>query len=225
MKAKQFTFEDDVIGLVYPCYGFSMPKIVREFLGKVKWKAKYSFAIATYGNKTAAALHDLTRYAAEHGITFDYMNTLLMVDNYLPNFEIGDQMAKLPQKNTENNLKQIVADIQAQKRNKPAASISDKAATAVIQAIIKPFMNGKQAKSFIVNDKCTKCGICAKVCPTGNIVVKDKVLFSEHCEGCFGCVHNCPQNAMHLKSERSAARFRNENVTLREIMDANNQNS
>ena len=40
----------------------------------------------------------------------------------------------------------------------------------------------------------------------------------------FGIGHQYPRNAIHMKNERSAARFRNSEATLREIQDANNQN-
>ena len=34
-------------------------------------------------------------------------------------------------------------------------------------------------------------------------------------------VYACPKNALHMKAERSAVRFRNEHVTLKEIIAAN----
>ena len=77
------------------------------------------------------------------------------------------------------------------------------------------------AKKYIVNDSCIRCGICAKVCPADNITVNDKVVFSDHCENCYACLHNCPKNAIHLKNERSTVRFRNEHVTLKDIISAN----
>lgn len=223
MKERRFSFQDDVIGLVCPCYGFGMPHIVSEFLKQVQWEAEYSFAISTYGNMTGAVLQNLERFAAKQGLTFDYMNTLLMVDNYLPNYKVEDQLAALPQKNTEANLAQIIADIRAGKKNKPAATVSERLFTAAIQAGAKAFMNGKNAQSYLVNSNCTQCGVCTKICPTGNIEIKDSVVFLERCEGCLGCVHLCPQNAIHLKNEKSTARFRNEHVALHEIIEANNQ--
>ena len=57
----------------------------------------------------------------------------------------------------------------------------------------------------------------------GNIAVTDAVRFADRCEVCYTCVHNCPKNAIHLKSERSAARFRNEHVPLKEIIAANGE--
>ncbi|MDR2796938.1 MAG: 4Fe-4S binding protein [Treponema sp.] len=52
----------------------------------------------------------------------------------------------------------------------------------------------------MINEKCNKCGTCSKVCPTGNIEIKDKVIFGNICESCYGCVHICPQNAIHLRA-------------------------
>ncbi len=223
MKTKTFHFKDDVIGLIYPTYGFGMPNIVKRFMEQVSWEADYSFAIATYGNKTGAVLDNLNRFAAQHGKHFDYLATLLMVDNYLPVYKVEDQLTKLPQKKTEECLKQIVEDIRVRAKNEPSATLAEKAITAMIQAGEKAFMNGKNARKYIVNENCTKCGICSKVCPTANIKVGDKVEFYDCCEVCLGCVHQCPQNAIHLKSERSAARFRNEHISLKEIINANNQ--
>lgn len=65
------------------------------------------------------------------------------------------------------------------------------------------------------------CGVCAKVCPANNITVTDKVTFSDRCEVCYACLHNCPQNAIHMKVEQSPVRFRNEHVSLRDIIQAN----
>ncbi len=223
MKTKTFKFKDDVIGLIYPTYGFGMPNIVRQFLEQASWEAEYTFAIATYGNLTGAVLHNLERFAAAHGKKFDYMNTLLMVDNYLPNFKVEDQLAKLPEKKIEENLTQIIEDIRCKRTNRPSASFPQKLFTAVIQAGSKAFMNGKNAQSYIVNEHCTKCGVCMKICPSGNIEVTDRVIFHERCETCFGCVHLCPQKAIRLKNEKSTARFRNEHVSVKEIMDANCQ--
>lgn len=223
IKTKQFNFKDDAIGLIFPCYGFGMPDMVRRFLKQVSWEAGYTFAIATYGNMTGAVLPNLERYAAGLGKKFDYMDTLLMVDNYLPNFKVEDQLAKLPEKRTEENLSRIVKDIRNRKTNRPSATLSEKLFTSVIQTGSRLFMNGKNAQNYIVNERCTKCGICAKVCPAGNIEVRDKVVFLDRCEACLGCVHLCPQNAIHLKNEKSTARFKNEGVSLGEIIQANSQ--
>jgi MinD superfamily P-loop ATPase len=79
------------------------------------------------------------------------------------------------------------------------------------------------SEKFTVDDKCIKYGICANVCPAGNITVKESVQFSQKCEGCYACLHMCPQNAIHVKNEKSSDRWRNPEVTLKEIIDSNKQ--
>ena len=63
LKEKKFSFEDEKIGIVFPCYYLGVPNIVVEFLEKVSLKAKYFFAIMTYGNISGNALYDFTRLA------------------------------------------------------------------------------------------------------------------------------------------------------------------
>ena len=224
MKAKTFQFKDDAIGMVFPTYGFGMPDIVRQFLNQAAWEAEYTFAIATYGNLAGTVLRNAESAAAACGKKFDYMSTLLMVDNYLPVYKVEDQLAKLPDKKIEENLAQILANIKSRKTNRSAAALPHKPSAVNIQTRARIFSDGKSAKKYIVNERCTKCGICAKVCPTANITVTDdQVIFGENCEECLGCVHHCPQNAIHLPDEKSTARFRNEHVLLKEIIDSNCQ--
>jgi MinD superfamily P-loop ATPase len=54
-------------------------------------------------------------------------------------------------------------------------------------------------------------------------MVEDSVSFQNQCEGCLACLHLCPQNALHLKNEKSEKRWRNPDVTLEEIISANSR--
>lgn len=213
-------YKDDVIGLVFPIYNFTTPKIVRRFLDKVQIEADYTFAIGTYGNIAGAAMPDLQKSARGKGYRFDYVNQLLMVDNFLPIFEMGAQIEKLPDKKVEENLAAIMADIHSRKQNQMRARLWTRAMTAIISS---GAISEDYAQKFSVNSLCNKCGICLKVCPRENIALTDQVYWGDHCEACLACVHLCPQNAIHLKGERSAMRWRNPDVTLAEIIAANSR--
>jgi ferredoxin/flavodoxin len=217
------SYKDDVIGLIYPIYGFGLPKMVRKFLNKVQWQANYVFAIGTYGNLPGASARNVQRLAKKHGLTLDYSETLLMVDNYLPGYDINNQIAKLTEKKTEENLAWIIENVGNHTRLKAKATLLWRMLTAMLKSGEKLMMNGKQGQSYIINNNCIKCGICAKVCPSGNISVSARVTFSDKCEGCLGCVHLCPQNAIHLKSEQSTKRWLHPDVSLKEIIAANNR--
>jgi ferredoxin len=65
----------------------------------------------------------------------------------------------------------VKADVEGRIKKAPFASKIDKAATWTLRLFMSAFSNGDYTKGFIENEKCTRCGICAKVCPTGNISV------------------------------------------------------
>lgn len=221
MQENKFEFKDDVIGLVFPIYLWGLPKIVKAFLEQSKWDADYIFAIATYGEMPGATMKNLVKKAENHGIHIDYTNTLKMVDNYLPGFDIEKQLSTLPAKNVDKNLEVMINDISNRTKNKPTASVPIRIMTSTIQAANGIVLNPNKAQKFIVDEHCTKCGICAKVCPVANIDVGETVSFEDKCEVCLGCAHVCPENAIHSKSEKSNARYRNEDVTVKEIIDSN----
>lgn len=104
----------------------------------------------------------------------------------------------------------------------PTVGVIQKIGMALVRNTMgRVVLKDTEAQHYIVTDVCIRCGICAKVCPANNITVTDQVRFSDHCEDCYACLHACPKNALHMKTERSAARFRNEHVTLKEIIAAN----
>lgn len=63
--------------------------------------------------------------------------------------------------------------------------------------------------------------ICTKVCPVKNITMEEKPKYNGNCQDCLACIHNCPQKVISLKTEKSAARFHNKDITLQEIIDSN----
>ena len=214
-------YKDDVIGVIFPVFSNAPPKMVEDFLNKATFEANYTFAIGTYGNLPGACMYNVQKAAQKRGYCFDYANSLFMLDNFLPVFEVGAEIKKLPQKNVEEMTAKIVADIKAHKKLQATASLPIRALASVLKAVTS---TEKNAQSYIVNSKCTKCGICAKVCPAKNISVTDKVHFSDHCEGCLACVHLCPQNAIHLKNEKSGKRWLHPDIPVSEIITANNRN-
>jgi len=213
-------FKDEAIGIVFPVYALIAPKMVRAFLDKAKFETDYLYAIGTYGNSGGSSLFSLQKQAQKNGYSFDYLDEILMVDNCLPIFEIGAEIAKIPQKKTDENTTRVVANIQSRKKNQATSSIANRAVSAVVGGLLK---YEKSAQKYIINDNCNKCGICAQVCPAKNIEVASNIQFDNHCAGCQACLHLCPKNAIHLKNEKSNKRWCNPEVSLDEIIEANNR--
>jgi ferredoxin len=220
----ELRYKDDIIGLILPVYGFSPPKIVRRFLKKVKWEAEYIFAIGTHGDRYAGFCQMLKKFCDRQNIRLDYVNTLKMVDNALIGYEMEAQIRTLPEKQVEEHLREIIIDIAARKKYIKPFETGQRMRGGIVR-VLNPLMeNGAIAvKMLSVDDQCMRCGTCAKVCPVKNIVVTDKVIFGKRCETCLGCVHHCPKAAIHFRGEKSTVRFRNPDVTLREIIAANEQ--
>ncbi len=195
---------------------------VRKFIEKANIKTDYLFFVYTYGMSESVARPTAISVMEQAGHRLDYVNAVLMVDNYLPGFEVQKQLDTVAKKDIEGQIEQVCRDIAGRKHNAGKVTLLDKIGMAAVHGTMgKAIHRSDAAQKYIVNDNCIKCGICAKVCPADNITVTDKVRFSDHCEVCYACVHNCPKNAIHLKSERSSLRFRNENVTIKDIIAAN----
>jgi len=57
--------------------------------------------------------------------------------------------------------------------------------------------SGNKAVAVIDSEKCTSCGICISVCPTGAIEVDQQAVVNEEtCNGCAACVSECPTEAI-----------------------------
>ncbi|MGB9660922.1 MAG: 4Fe-4S binding protein [Moorellaceae bacterium] len=52
---------------------------------------------------------------------------------------------------------------------------------------------------WVDKEKCTGCGSCVEVCPTGALAVQDIAVVNEdECLECGACVDECPNGALKL---------------------------
>jgi len=217
LKQDRIVLEDDVIGFVFPVYAYATPHIVREFIYKVRLTSNYTFAVMSYGGMTGDSGNWFKKYAAAHGITIDYTKAILMVDNYLPRYDVAAQVAM--DKDIPGQIARAISDITAHKHEIQRGS---RFVTYATQLFINSIL--RECRHFTVNESCNACGICVKVCPRGNVKVDKKPAFGKNCESCLACIQSCPPEAIHIKGEKNPdARFRNEHITLNEIIAANSQ--
>lgn len=237
MRKKQFEIEADEIGLVYPIYGHMPPYMVREFIKKAQLKAEYKFAVLTYGMRKCNAVEIWDGISRKAGNVFDYIGTIVMVDNWLPNFDMNEQM-KID-KHIPENLAKITSDLSNRRRWHEPVTQEERELHEGFMSLsgLDPEVGFlmKADRSFRVTDDCIHCGICTYVCPRGNYQLTGQgVKMQGDCEFCFACIQNCPQRAIQFKknedgtwpdgSEKNPnARYRNENVSLMELKLANNQ--
>lgn len=239
MKANRLEFKADEIGVVYPIYGHMPPHMVRQFLLRAKLTAAYRFAVLTFGARKCNAVEILNGVTAKAGYQFDYINTLMMVDNWLPNFDMDEQ--KKMDKHIPENLAVITGDIAEHKRWHQPFTDEERMHHEGFMALsgIDPetgFLK-RSEKCFTVTADCVGCGICTQVCPRGNYRLTPHGARTEgDCEVCFACIHHCPQRAIQFARDSDdplfrqgeknpSARYRNEHVSVADIKRANNQNT
>lgn len=226
LKQSNLNFTDNAIGIVFPIYAGRAPEIVIEFLHRFTFNTGYMYFIGTYGNSDSAIGKTLPDECQKLGIRIDYLNTVAMVDNYLPVFDMENE--KKADKGTEDKIKEIVSDIHAKKKyiTQPTPQGLKLAKQVWTMEKLHLMVNDGSQLKILVN-KCTGCGICKKVCPIDNIVIGSGIAVRRNakCEYCLACAHACPQKAITIKrgEKNMNARYRNENITLEEIIKSNHQ--
>ena len=224
IKSGELNYTADEIGIIYPIYQGKAPEMVQKFMQKAKLNAPYKFAVGTYGKKCTSAVELFDELAKENGHNFDYINTMLMVDNFLPRFDMNEEM-KID-KHEGEQLAQIKADLSIHKKWHAPVSDEDR---EFRNSVIKQYGEMLPVNTqdiLLVTDACIGCGLCSRVCPRDNFKIENgKAINSGDCEYCLACAHACPQKAIIIKAGETnrEARYRHEKILLAEIIKANNQ--
>ena len=159
--------------------------------------------ILTYGGMLAGADRLVYEYACENGLNVKGVYTVKMAENFTLTFSTPGFYNKLMLRASVGKIGKIIAAIAAneehipeEKKTKRQQHERNKANWHLI------------AKDFSVTEDCVQCGKCVKVCPSGNISMKEgKITFGESCVACLGCYHRCPKKAIRYKNRKKLDRY------------------
>ena len=213
------------IGIVCPVFGHEMPQLVKDFLKEYRFETDYFYILLTYGRYHGGASELAEHFVRPLGIRPAYINVILMVDNFLPVFDM-DEERKLDKK-VEEQLEKIKGDIEGKVRFISPVTEEDRSIHQFYLDLAAKEPPDSRFHLYQITDQCIGCGICQKVCPKGcfHLEGQKSVWNPEGCLGCMACIHACPMLAIHLTQPEPnpKARYRNENISICEIIDANNQ--
>ncbi len=218
---KKEIYKDEIIIFVTPVYHGDIPNIVKRFIEQINILSTSSvYTILTLAALEGKAMYHINKILKNRGLNFVYGAKIQLPDNYL--FSTTSQKKReILFKNYPRKLEKIIDDIKSNKNN--SSKYNKKYSTFSTNLSKKTFNFLFNAnKKTIDYEKCTNCGICAKVCPVNNIVLSnEKFIINNECENCMACAQWCPQKAVYFgKKNATGNRFyTNPNITIKDIIN------
>ena len=212
----------DRIGIVVPVYAFGLPLIVADFCRALQAPATpYVFGVATCGGMPGATLRQMRDLLKGRGLTLSAGFVLQMPGNYTPLYGAPSEAVQRKMLGKAGLRIPEIARVVSQKQ---AARVeASNPIGAWLGSLVYRLGASKLRQadtSFRVTDKCNSCGLCAKVCPVGNIVMQDgKPGWRHRCEQCLACLQWCPQEAIEFgRSTIGRRRYRHPAMTAKDFM-------
>ena len=175
--------EGERLGFVFPVHGWRVPRLVRSFISRLRLKPfgdgispdskPFCYAVCTAGDSI--------------GKTIDTLNKSLRANHQLQAMGISQPDSAYSLIMPESYVGLPFMDVDPSEKEKRK---KEKAAQQ-LKAICED-----------VEERCVKCGICANVCPVGDISggkgKKPVWLHHDDCLTCFSCYHHCPHHAIEF---------------------------
>ena len=190
----------DTLVIGYPVHGFNAPQNVVDFAkGLPECENKVYYIIKTSGEPlhvNDASSRILDRALKKKGYVkkgeFHYVMPYNMI------FRHSDDMAALMWQ-AAGNTAPSDADIIFEGREHPLKPNAFACLTRFVVAVEHAAMPYLGRLFKVKKDKCVSCGRCEKLCPMGNIEMKDGLpVFGKNCIGCTACSFNCPEDAISI---------------------------
>jgi ferredoxin len=134
--------------------------LVVDFIAHLQVEnATYTYAIATCGGSSGHVNGYLKKLLDKQHLSLDYFAELIMPDNTVPYYAIGDEAQNRQTLMTaEENLKQIKEDIIKQTHE-------DIKGGDQVEMMRFVYHRMHSTRRFYVTEDCISCGKCEKICP------------------------------------------------------------
>lgn len=185
---------------IAPIYAWRFPDAVEELFSKIDFQGnKNIYFVATMGGDSGDCYKFCRKQASEKGMIYGGFADAIMPDNYFDGFSIKNEQDMIDiVKAAHPTLLKIAETI----LNGNTLSIRVKSAAASLKSGVINYGFNKYMLSkmkYTVNENCTGCGKCERLCPVNNIkMLNGKPQFADKCMSCYACIHKCPEKAINL---------------------------
>jgi Pyruvate/2-oxoacid:ferredoxin oxidoreductase delta subunit len=221
-KREKRGLDAKTIGLVFPVHIWGVPRRVLDFVGELKTlRPDYLFAIAVNAGQVANTLVQLKSVLRESGLNLSAGFEIAMPSNYIP---WGGPGPRERQERRFAAARKKLAGIAAAIQGKKELPVEK---GPFWQRILFSFFYRmtfaqvpKMDRKFWADEKCNRCSICSKICPSGNIALREgKPAWNRRCEQCFACLQWCPQQAIQYgRKTPRYERYQHPEVGLNEVL-------
>ena len=206
--------EDERLGFVFPIYSWAPPKLVLDFVKKLKVPEptvpearrrvegpfkRYVYFACTCGDNCGLTEKVFRKAVEEKGWTLSACFSVQMPETYIgmPGFKLDTpENAKLKIDRADNLLMQTLPRL----INKESFSVIVVGGLAWLKTyLVNPGFNRSATddSKYRVTEACIHCGKCVEACPLKNITLEEgRPKWNGHCTMCMGCYHHCPVNAI-----------------------------
>jgi ferredoxin len=210
------------IGFIFPVHIWGVPTRVVAFLNRLETDStKYYFAIAVNAGQVAATLIQLKTILKKKNIHLAAGFSICMPSNYIP---WGGAIAQEKQQNKFDEalakIKRIAGSISAKEERAPDKGPAwQNIFFSAIYHLSFPKVP-QMDKAFWVDEKCSSCMICEKICPVQNVsITNGKPTWQHHCEQCFACLQWCPEEAIQYgKGTSKKKRYHHPEIKLSDML-------
>ena len=219
--------EDERLGFVFPVHGWRVPRLVREFIVNLKiqraentedgkkeeTRRPFVYCVCTAGDSIGLTIENLNEVIssnpslADLGITaVDSSYSLIMPESYvgLPFMDVDPKEREIRKKEeAAQELAVVCEEIFNRKQgvNRLVKGPIPWFFTKVVGGFFEKVLITDK-RFHVEKDRCVKCGICANVCPVGDIKgghgAYPEWLHHKDCLTCFTCYHHCPHHAIEF---------------------------
>ncbi|MHA1965667.1 MAG: EFR1 family ferrodoxin [Candidatus Thorarchaeota archaeon] len=206
----------DTLGIVFPVYWGGLPLKVLEFLPALKnYEGSYVFAVETHAGGPGNALSQLKAELQPIGLDLSAGFLLRMPSNYIISYDAPSEKGiQRILGNADATITEIVDIVRNKTVNLPSSTLSSYSG---IRGSYKQFLErvNSSDEKFWVDDSCTECEDCVRVCPVQNIRMNEnRPEWLHHCEQCLACINWCPESAIQFGTgTERRGRYTNPRVT------------